>query len=55
MAVIDTRHQHDKYMERLEYKNRPSRPPIVVAGSTADNFVSAYFTGVPTLCDEVQP
>ena len=55
MAVIDTRQQHDKYKE-VTIKHRPSRPPIVAAGRTADNdisIVSVFLTGVPTLCDEM--
>ena len=52
---MDTRQQHDKYKE-VRIKHRPSRPPIVAAGCTADNdisIVSVYVAGVPTLCDEI--
>ena len=55
MAVIDTRQQHDKYKE-VRIKHRPSLPPIVAAGCTADNgisIVSVYLTRVPSICDEM--
>ena len=55
MVVIDTRQQHNKLKE-VRKTHRPSRPPIVAAGCTADNdisLVNVYLTGVTTLCHEV--
>ena len=55
MAFIDIRQQHDKYKE-VSIKHRPSRPPIVAAGCTADNDISiasVYLTRVPTFCDDI--
>ena len=47
--------QHDKVQRGEEKIHHPARPSSV-ARCTVDNdisFVCVYFTGVPTLCDDV--